>query len=180
MVMQVLAMSASERTGVIESMSANLETQEEPMVGIFWYDEKNDDLFGVTASYAHELPFNAHGKKTVGTLHKTWWKKQQERAKAKKQLTSIFMKDYTQTPRGRIFQREDGTFDLMCGSWINDHIVELVKNEFNLRNVPLEVKVDSQSAIADIQSLPNRATPRVDDHLSHNFAAGIAKSLSSN
>ena len=141
--MQTLVMSASERSEVIKSMSDNFETQDDPMVGIFWYDEKNDELFGVTASYASELPFNAHGKKTVNLLHKTWWKKQHERAKAKKQLTSIFMKDYTQTPRGRIFQREDGTFDLMCGSWITDHIVELVKNEFNLWNVPLEVRVDT-------------------------------------
>ena len=31
----------------------------------------------------------------------------------------------------------------MCGSWINDRIVELVKDEFNLGDVPLEIKIDT-------------------------------------
>jgi len=136
-------MTAVERKSVIDSMSDNFETQVSPMVGIFWYDEKNDELFGVSASYANELSFNAYGKKTVNMLHKTWWKKQQEKAKAKNQLTSIFMKDYTQTPRGRIFQNKDNSFDLMCGSWITGHIVNLVKNEFNLCNETVNVIIDT-------------------------------------
>ena len=136
-------MSASERKEVMASMSDNFEIQENPKVGIFWYDETGDELFGVTASYADELSFNAHGNKTVGTLHKTWWKKQQERAKAKNELTGIFMKDYTQIPRGRVFQLENGIFELFCGSWINEHIISLVKDEFNLGEVQLEVKIDS-------------------------------------
>ena len=140
--MFTMEMSASERKVIIASMSDNLENQEDPKVGIFWYDESADELFGVTASYATELPFNDRGTKTVGILHKTWWKKQQEKAKAKKKLTGILMNDYTQVPRGRIFQRKDGVFELFCGSWINEHIVKLVKDEFNLLNVPLEVKVD--------------------------------------
>jgi hypothetical protein len=135
-------MSKSERREVMASMADNFEFQEEPKVGIFWYDPNADELFGVTAVEAGDLPFDAHGRKTVRTLHKTWWKKQQERAKARKQLTSKFMKDYTQSPRGRIFQCEDGSFELMCGSWINDHIVDLVKDEFNLKDVLLVVQVD--------------------------------------
>ena len=48
------------------------------------------------------------------------------------------------TPRGRVFQIEnkndtDNNFELMCGSWINDHIIELVKDEFNLHKVNLKV-----------------------------------------
>ena len=140
--MRLMEMSACERKEVMASMSDNFENQEDPKVGIFWYDDARDELFGVTAINADELSFNSHGRKTTGTLHKTWWKKQQERAKAKKQLTSIFMRDYTQIPRGRLFQRQDGTFELMCGSWINEHIVELVKDEFNLWQVLLEVIVD--------------------------------------
>ena len=136
-------MSATERKGVIASMSENFDNQEKPKVGIFWYDETDDELFGVTATYADQIPFNSNDRKTERTLHRTWWKKQQERAKAKNLLTSVFMKDYTQVPRGRLFQRKDGTFELMCGSWINEHIVELVKDEFNLQNVSVEVKVDT-------------------------------------
>ena len=141
--MQTLEMSASERKDVIASMSDNFDSQNNPKVGIFWYNEESDELFGITAIDANELSFDDHGRKTLGTLHKTWWKKQHERAKTKNQLASIFMQDYTQIPRGRIFQRKDGTFELMCGSWINEHIVELIKDEFNLRNVPMEVIVDT-------------------------------------
>ena len=140
--MQTLRMSASERKDVMDSMSDSFQIQEDPKVGIFWYNEASDELFGVTASYATELPFNDRGTKTVGILHKTWWKKQQERAKAKNQLTGIFMKDYTQVPKGRVFQRKDGVFELFCGSWINENIVTLIKDEFNLSHVPLEVKID--------------------------------------
>ena len=135
-------MSVAERNEVMSSMKDNLENQEEPRVGIFWYDEANDELFGVSSAGAVELSFDDHGRKTVRMLHKTWWKKQQERAKAKKELTSVYMKDYTLVPRGRIFQRKDGTFELMCGSWINENIVNLVRDEFNLQSVPLEVKID--------------------------------------
>ncbi|MDR0389298.1 MAG: hypothetical protein LBH73_04455 [Spirochaetaceae bacterium] len=136
------AMSTTEREDVIKTMSDNFDAQEDPRVGIFWYDPEDDELFGVTSSAASELSFNDRGRKTVKLLHKTWWKKQQERAKARGQLTSKFMKDYTQTPRGRIFQTEGGLFEVMCGSWINERIIELVKDEFNLHGVQLEVKVD--------------------------------------
>jgi len=137
-------MSKNERKDVISSMSDSFDIQNDPMVGIFWYDNIEDELFGVTSAIASELSFNTNGKKTVGTLHKTWWKRQQEREKAKGKLSKKFLKDYTMIPRGRIFQNEnDKNFDLMCGSWINDHIIKLVKKEFNLQNVILNVIVDS-------------------------------------
>jgi hypothetical protein len=63
-------------------------------------------------------------------------------ARAKNQYTSVFMQDYTQIPRGRIFETKDGLFRLMCGSWINEHIVDCVKEEFDLQNAPFEVNVD--------------------------------------
>ena len=68
--MQTVMMSAAERKGVIASMSENFDNQEDPQVGIFWYDENNDELFGVTATYADQIPFNSNGKKTERTLHK--------------------------------------------------------------------------------------------------------------
>ena len=124
-------------------MEASFDEQDRPKVGIFWYDQKKDALFGISSSFADQVPFNQNGVKTERTLHKAWWKKQQERLKAKKQPAGIFHNVYVDVPRGRIFQRNGGTFELMCGSWINEHIVELVKDEFNLQNVPLEVKIDT-------------------------------------
>ena len=141
--MEIKTMLAAERTIIMTSMIDNFDNQEDPKVGIFWYDTQKDELFGVTAINVQELSFNSNGVKTVGTLHKAWWKKQQERLKAKKQPAGIFHNDYVDVPRGRIFQRNGGNFELMCGSWINEHIVELVKDEFNLQNVPLEVTIDT-------------------------------------
>jgi hypothetical protein len=123
-------------------MSDNFDFQNEPKVGIFWYDEKSDELFGVTKIEASELQFNNNGLKTVRALHKAWWKRRQMQARAKNQYTSVFMQDYTQIPRGWIFETKDGLFQLMCGSWINEHIVDLVKEEFDLQNAPFEVNVD--------------------------------------
>jgi hypothetical protein len=76
-------------------------------------------------------------------LHKTWWKKQQQRAKAKGQGIGKFTNDYTQTPRGRIFQNKNGVYQLMCGSWINESIIDFVKDEFNLHGMQLEIKIDT-------------------------------------
>jgi hypothetical protein len=140
--MRYREMAEQERSVVMKSMSDNFDFQNEPKVGIFWYDEKSDELFGVTKIEASELQFNNNGLKTVKALHKAWWKKQQMRARAKNQYTSVFMQDYTQIPRGRIFETKDGLFQLMCGSWINEHIVDLVKEEFDLQNTPFEVNVD--------------------------------------
>jgi hypothetical protein len=140
----VYFMSGNERKDIMAAMSDNFDTQDDPKVGIFWYDSAEDELFGITSAYADELSFNSNGKKTERTLHKAWWKKQQERAKAKGQALGRLAGDYTQTPRGRVFQiKEDGRFELMCGSWINNHIIDLVKEEFNLQNVPLKIIIDS-------------------------------------
>jgi hypothetical protein len=135
-------MSEKERNNVMQAMADNFDCQDEPKVGIFWYDAEADELFGVSKIEAAELQFNDNGLKTIKTLHKTWWTKQQMRAKAKRQYTSIFMQDYTQIPRGRIFAASTGLFQLMCGSWITGHIVDLIKEEFDLQHVPFEVNID--------------------------------------
>ena len=140
--MYTAEMSASERKEVMAVMESSFGEQQRPKVGIFWYDETEDRLFGVSSSYADQVPFNSNGVKTERTLHKTWWKKQQERLKAKGVPPGIFAHDYTTIPRGRIFQFTDGHYELMCGSWINEHIIELVKDEFNLWDVIFKVTAD--------------------------------------
>jgi hypothetical protein len=66
-------MSEQERKTVMKTMADNLEYQDEPKVGIFWYDEKTDSFFEVNKSFAEELQYNSNGIKTVRTLHKQWW-----------------------------------------------------------------------------------------------------------
>jgi len=140
-------MTDEARKEVIETMSDNFDTQDEPQVGIFWYDKDDDELLGVNKAYAGEIPFNQKGLKSIGLLHKTWWQKQRNKLLHKKRPVGIFGNDYTMIPRGRIFQREDGLFQMMCGSWIKDYeegyIEKLVREEFNLQDVPFETVIDT-------------------------------------
>ena len=137
-----LQMSEKEREAVMKTMSNNFSSQDEPKVGIFWYGKDIDELFGISKIEASEIQFNMNGLKTIKTLHKSWWQKQKNKAIATGKELGIFINDYTQIPRGRIFQRKDGVFQLMCGSWIDDHIVDLIKEEFDLKNIQLEIKID--------------------------------------
>jgi hypothetical protein len=139
---QLREITGHERKAVIEAMSDNFDFQDEPKVGIFWYDEKNDELFGVSKINAGDLRFNSNGLKTISVLHKAWWQKEKNKALSKGKDPGIFKRDYTQIPRGRIFETKNGLFQLMCGSWINDHVADLVKEEFDLQNAPFEVNID--------------------------------------
>lgn len=137
-------LSETEEKETMSCMSDNFDSQNDPKVGFFWYDKENDELFGVNTINANDLSFNSNGKKTLSLLHKTWWLKQRNRLKAKGQPVGRFSEDYTLTPRGRIFQLKSGLFQLMVGSWIEifPHVVELVKDEFDLQDVPFEVIIN--------------------------------------
>jgi len=136
-------MTEQDRKKLISAMSDNFDKQDKPKVGIFWYDSEKEELFGVSKINADELNFNYNGLKTIGILHKDWWKKEREKLLFKKKPLGIYGSDYSQIPRGRIFQREeDGVFQLMCGKWITDQIAEMVKIEFDLCNVPFERIID--------------------------------------
>lgn len=128
----------------IECMARNLETQSDPMVGIFWYDQYNDELFGVNSVYASELDFYdsslfSESVKTSKLLHKTKWEKEYFRKKDKR-----FTGDYTKVPRGRVFEIKDSGFCICVGTWIKDHInvIEMVKEEFQLPENTI-IKIDS-------------------------------------
>lgn len=110
-----------------------------PQVGIFWYDPKVRQLFGIEKIDADKTPF-VNGKATIGKLHKTYWQKQHHRAIRENNLTSIFFKEhnYTMIPRGRIFLDEQtGKFQVFVGHWFNElpdaqSFRYLLEDEFNL------------------------------------------------
>ena len=143
-------MSKDERQRAMETMSNNFDIQNNPEVGIFWYDETEDELFGVNKAFASELRFNANGYKNLGILHKDWWGKQQNKLLRRKKPMGMLGQDYTKVPRGRIWEKKtckDTIFQMMCGKWIEDygreHIESIVRDEFNLQNVPFEIVVDT-------------------------------------
>lgn len=118
----------------LELMENNLDSQNEPMLGTFWYDKHNDELFGIRSVYADEVPYYESSifknkVKTSKLLHKTIWTKEHFRGKDKR-----FNGDYTKTPRGRIFEVENEGFVVCVGSWIKDcpNVFDLVIEEFQL------------------------------------------------
>jgi len=112
-------MSETERKEVMDEMS---EFKEEPKVGFFWYLFGKEELFGVNKINSSSLSFSDKGLKTINTLHEDYWKKEKRRHPE----NPVYKRDYSEIPRGRIFQKKDGTFQLMCGSWITDKIKDLI------------------------------------------------------
>jgi len=128
------------REQALDLMENNLDSQDQPLLGTFWYDKHNDELFGIRTVYADEIPFYESSLftnkiKTSKLLHKTIWSKEHFRGKDKR-----FNGNYTLVPRGRIFEVENEGFVICVGSWIKDfpHVIDLVKDEFQL---PDDVKV---------------------------------------
>lgn len=115
-------------------MSANIELQDSPCVGIFWYDPNEDELFGVDAPYADECkPYQSvlfdKPVRTGRRLHCNVWQKEYYRGKDKR-----FTGDYTKIPRGRVFCVGDSEFVVMTGKWIKQYpqVMDYILDEFNL------------------------------------------------
>lgn len=103
-----------------EIMAQSIDEQDDPYVGMFWYDTEKQELFGVRSALAQDRPFtqcNLFNKKakTCSPLHEAVWKKEFHRKKDPR-----FFGDYTKVPRGRVFEVEDQGFVVCTGSWIND------------------------------------------------------------
>jgi hypothetical protein len=99
-------------------------------VGFFWYDSENNELFGVRTIPVNQAPtFN--GKKTYNQTHKSYWQRELHRSSKDKRIKG----DYTMTPRGRVYQLQDKTFEIYVGNWIDKYqaeLTELIKEEFNI------------------------------------------------
>ena len=54
----------------------------------------------------------------------------------------IYLNDYTQIPRGRVFFRE-GKFYVFVGSWITSKIKKMIIKRFNLQECNVIFKIDT-------------------------------------
>lgn len=115
-------------------MASNLDHQDDPYVGIFWYDVNEEELFGTVLAELESCPayqsklFNKPVR-TCRTLHQSAWKKPHYKGK-----DARYKGEYTLTPRGRVFYIEDEGFVVVTGSWIDNHPeakFEII-SEFNL------------------------------------------------
>lgn len=118
----------------IELMLQNDAFQNEPSVGCFWYDVKNNELFGVYSCLAKDVEYyysRTYNKyvKTGSKLHKDIWKKEFYKNK-----DSRFQTNYTLIPRGRVFEFRDDGFKVMIGDWIENYpnAKKLILEEFDL------------------------------------------------
>jgi hypothetical protein len=112
-------------------------------VGIFWYHPLSEELFEV-----HSMPVTSlkTGQLTYPKLHKTIWQALRLSALNKKKkgllYDPVYLNDYTQVPRGRIFLKED-TFYVLTGSWITNDIKNMIKKKFHLQKCKVIFKIDS-------------------------------------
>ena len=129
--------------------------KDNPEVGLFWYNDEDKELFEIHSIPASSLP---NGQFTYPKLHKTIWQKLRAKARQRKKENKlydpIYLSDYTQVPRGRIFYKE-GIFYVFVGSWITDKIKNLIKKEFKLQNVNVEFKIDEHWEIGHGWSTEN-------------------------
>ena len=91
----------------IDAMKDSFSIQDSPMVGPFWYDPEEQELYGVRAEFAIDKQFYKSSQfktevKTGKMLHQKIWQKEFFRKKDPR-----FSGDYTQKPRGRVFEFKD-------------------------------------------------------------------------
>ena len=137
---KVQKISTADNEILMETMRENGRSLDNPQVGMFWYNPQRNRLVGVYSAYASELSFNAKGRKTMQVLHHKVWPDVREDAIANGSNDKIWREeDYTQVPRGRIFQIEvPGSdaeyFEILVGSWINEYpqAADLIIKRFNL------------------------------------------------
>lgn len=130
--------TSAEHNEFINIMSEGLHN-DDPKVGIFWYNPTTNELFGVVSLSLDDPDVTSCSDgKTCKILHKKKW--QQEYRKLK------YIGAYENKPRGRIFYK-DNKFLITVGSWINDaenyKAIELIEKTFDLTNEDTEIVEDS-------------------------------------
>ena len=130
----------------LDLMAANLDAQEKPKVGIFWYDVRTKSLFGVVAVDKDSITKLNVGGGLISCyeLHKAVWEKGFNKQKFKLGGVGPFIGDYKDTPRGRIFYNPStNKYTVNVGSWIKDHTdcIDEIISEFNLENEDYSIEI---------------------------------------
>lgn len=125
---------SQETQDAIDVMKASDSIQDSPMVGSFWYDPNQNELFGVSSELSERIPYTkstsmSSNIRTGGKLHKNIWKKEFHKGK-----DARFKGNYTSIPRGRVFEFENDGFKVYVGSWIDTYpeAKSLIIEEFEL------------------------------------------------
>ena len=134
---KLVAYTEAEEKAVMEQMSANRGKDDEPKVGIFWYNRATNQLYGVVSHRVSDYSkANASdGRITCSEMHEDVWKKEFRKQKNQYGGQGPFVGAYQDKPRGRVFYHIDnGTFEVAVGKWIEEYpqAYEEILKEFNL------------------------------------------------
>ena len=136
-----------ELQGAMDYMAANRGKDGEPKVGIFWYDPRHKELFGVRShlatDYAKPNSRSEFGGISCSEMHEDVWKHEYHKQKYKNGGVGPYVGAYEDTPRGRIFYNPGSdTYTIAVGSWIHQHpeAIPMIEEEFNLSNTNHQVK----------------------------------------
>lgn len=139
-----------KETNYIKTMEEFFLPPNSGKVGIFWYDRRDNNLFGVVkeSPYIESAKINSNtpsGEKAITTrrLHKQIWAKEYNRNKALGK-PSPFVGDYKDTPRGRVFYIVDEKKFVICvGDWFRENdVLDLILDEFELWDEDYEINID--------------------------------------
>lgn len=122
---------------MMDVMRANMDTQNNPKVGIFWYQMVGKRLFGVIAVDKDSIkrPNVGGGLITCNELHKDVWKKKYHQQKYKNGGQGPYVGDYKDHARGRVFYNPStDEYTITVGSWIDEcpEARAAIEDEFNL------------------------------------------------
>lgn len=125
--------SVDEIAEEMDIMKKSISEQDNPCVGIFWYDAYKKELFGVCKD---KIDPRTEKKTVTGKeLHEHKWKVEYNKQKFKNNGNGPYKGDYRDIPRGRVFYKgSNKKFEICVGSWIKEHedAKELIINEFDL------------------------------------------------
>lgn len=132
----------------MHQMSENLHN-DNPKVGIFWYNPLKEELFGVVKfdPFDKENCSCSNRGYTCKILHKHYWAKEYRRLKYKEKLknTYPYTGAYEDKPRGRIFFNNiKNIYYIVAGDWIEDHYeaIDIIASEFDFDKEDFEVIID--------------------------------------
>lgn len=129
--------SDKDYASVMAQMAANRGKDNEPKVGIFWYNRSRNELFGVISHRVSDYSkANASdGRITCSEMHEDVWKREFRRQKYHGDGTGPYVGAYQDKPRGRVFYNiELDTYEVAVGKWIEEYpqAYDLVIEEFDL------------------------------------------------
>ena len=144
---EVKQFTTEELDEAMRLMASNRGKDDEPKVGIFWYDPRHNDLFGVrshrVSDYLKPNSRSEFDSISCSEMHEDVWKKEFHRQKYKNNGIGPYVGAYEMTPRGRIFYNTDNDeFTIAVGSWIEQYpqAISLIEDEFNLKETKHTVK----------------------------------------